>query len=119
MELTAQQEKQLSDALLKAFPSRTSLSRMVRFGLGVNLEDMTAGGLLPDTVFELIRWAEGSNKVNDLIKAARESNPGNPQLRTFEATMGWASQPAGNQVSSVSLSGPQARHLNQALLRAF
>lgn len=82
LKLTGPQVKQLADALMEAFPAQAALSRMVRYGLNENLAAIVGGGSLNEMVFDLITlWAEPQARTDELIVAARESNPRNPALR--------------------------------------
>jgi hypothetical protein len=83
MNLNGRQIQQFSVALYSAFPSRASLSQMVRFNLDVNLEVIAGGESLADVTFNLISWAEAQGRVEELVVKARESNPGNPVLAAF------------------------------------
>lgn len=88
------QAKALHQALLDAFPHRAALSRMVRFGLNVNLEAIAGGSSLSDIAFALIEWAEAHDKVGALVAAAREDNATNPSLRAFAESYLGASAPS-------------------------
>jgi V8-like Glu-specific endopeptidase len=82
LKLTGPQIKQLSDALMDAFPAEAALRRMIRFGLNENLAAIVGGGSLNDMVFDLITlWAEPQARTDELIVAARECNPSNTGLR--------------------------------------
>jgi hypothetical protein len=81
MALTGKQYKQLQDALLGAFPTQPILAQMVQFGLTINLDTISIGTDLSQIVFQLIRWAEAQGRTYDLIAAARDANPTNPNLR--------------------------------------
>jgi tetratricopeptide (TPR) repeat protein len=78
--LSGLQLKQLQQALLSAFPTRSSLAQMLRLGLDVNLEQISGGSTQAEVVFDLIRWAEATGHVNVLIEAARAQNPSNSNL---------------------------------------
>ena len=75
--------KRLQEALLAAFPTRSALAQMVRVGLDENLDAVAAPETLSVAVFELIRWAEARGRLDELIAAARQENPGNRMLRAF------------------------------------
>lgn len=79
--MSGEQQRQLYEALLSAFPDAGSLRRMVQFGLDQNLDVIADTSKLSDAVFELIQWAESRGKITKLIIAARNSNPDNPALR--------------------------------------
>ncbi|MEM7617462.1 MAG: effector-associated domain EAD1-containing protein [Pseudomonadota bacterium] len=80
MNLSGQQRKQLTEALLDAFPERSSLEQMLSFELDINI-DTIAGSSLQDIVFKLIKKLKSENCIEDLINAARNSNPGNTKLK--------------------------------------
>lgn len=79
MALTGPQAKALRDALVSAFDSN-SLAMMLRFELNRRLEAMVAPGPLSSVAFKLIELAEMEGWTLDLVRAARNSNPGNAQL---------------------------------------
>ena len=90
-QLTGPQRRQLFDALLSAFPTTAALERMVTFGLNENLERITTGSSLGDMVLSLMTWAQAQGRMEDLVRAAREDNPGSPDLRAFAQAAGLAS----------------------------
>lgn len=101
MPRTAGYLQDLHRALSSAFPTRSALSRMVRFELDENLDALAAPSNLADTIFELIQWAEAHGRLADLFEGARRANPDNPmllQLRASALTAG--AQPAIAQPSS-------------------
>ena len=81
MSLSREQRKKLQDALIAAFPSKASLEQMLSFELDKNLNAIAGGDSLKDIVFKLITTAEAENWVENLINAARKSNPGNQLLK--------------------------------------
>ncbi|GAB1543382.1 hypothetical protein NUACC21_60560 [Scytonema sp. NUACC21] len=83
MQLTGQQFRQLTEALIDAFPSQQRLTELVRFRLDKNLNAIAMGDDLQAIVFRLIQAAEAQGWVDKLIAVARESNPGNPKLFVF------------------------------------
>jgi V8-like Glu-specific endopeptidase len=83
MRLTGRQYQQLTEALVDAFPEPQKLAQMVRFRLEKNLNAIAMGDDLTKIVFKLIGTAEAEAWVDQLIAAARESNPGNPRLFVF------------------------------------
>src|SRR5579871_206429 len=85
MRLNGNQQKQLHNALLAAFPTRADLTRFVRFQLNENLNTIASDSKLSDIVFTLIEWAEANGRILELITQAREANSGNPELQAFEA----------------------------------
>lgn len=80
MKLKGLQIKQLTDALIDAFPEQVRLAEVVRFRLDKNLNAYAMGDDLKAIVFRLIQAAEAEGWVDELIAGARESNPGNQKL---------------------------------------
>jgi hypothetical protein len=78
------QRKRLFDALINAFPTRTSLEQMLLFELNKNLDAIAGGSNLREITFNLIKTAEAEGWVEDLINAARKSNPKNPLLLALD-----------------------------------
>ncbi len=83
MGLSGRQRKQLKDALVDAFPTKSSLEQMLSFELDKNLEAIAGEGSLEKIVFNLIKRAEAEAWVERLILAACQSNPGNPKLQAI------------------------------------
>ncbi|MCW5319486.1 hypothetical protein GTQ43_39840 [Nostoc sp. KVJ3] len=83
MTFSGQQRRQLKEALISAFPTRSSLEQMLSLELEKNLEAIAGGSNLQDIVFRLIQMAEAEGWLNDLIHAAQNYNPGNQALRDF------------------------------------
>jgi hypothetical protein len=94
MPLIPTPRKQLQTALLDAFRSREELARVVRYGLDENLNQITAAGPLASVVFELMEWAESQDRLDALIKEAREENPGNRLLKEFATNYAAVPRPA-------------------------
>ncbi len=80
MGLSGQQRKELQDALIDAFPDKSSLEQMLSFELDKSLDTIAGGNNLQDIVFNLIKKAEAENWVENLIDAALLSNPRNQLL---------------------------------------
>jgi Effector-associated domain 1/Trypsin-like peptidase domain len=102
MKLMGNQRKQLSEALISAFPNKFSLKQMLRFGLNENLEVIAGGENLRDVVFNLVEWAEAQGKTEELVLAARNENPGNLALRAFAEEIMLA--PSSAELESIVLS---------------
>lgn len=81
--LSPPQVKSFQEALLSAFASYNNLEQMVYFGLSVSLDQITGERQMSIATYELIRWAVRHGRAEELIRAAREANPGNPHLRAF------------------------------------
>jgi hypothetical protein len=56
---------------------------MLAFELDKNLRVIAGEGSLQDIVFKLIQTANSQGWVEDLVRAACDSNPGNPRLRAI------------------------------------
>jgi len=93
-ELPPGQQQPLQDALLCAFPTRTALAQMVRNGLGKNLATISDGSNLAQVVFELVEWAIAQQQLDDLLTAARATNPDNTALHSFATA---STPPTGDQ----------------------
>ncbi len=87
MELTPDDIKQFRDALVSAFPGKSDLGQMVFFGLGVKLNTIVDDAPLGKMALGLVDWAVAEGKEDELLKAARDANPGNPTLKAFAAKM--------------------------------
>lgn len=81
MRLSKQQRKILQEALIDAFPNTASLEQMLSFQLNQNLRAIAGEGSLQEIVFKLIQAAESQGWVEELVRAARDSNPGNKNLQ--------------------------------------
>jgi hypothetical protein len=81
MSVSKQQKLQKYEkALLDAFPTWNDMERMVFYALGEHLEVVVGQGALQDVVFRLVRWAEAQGRLEELMRGAREQNPGNKLL---------------------------------------
>jgi hypothetical protein len=80
MSLSGQQRQQLQSALIDAFPNMASLEQMLAFGLEKNLRAIAGEGSLQEIVFKLIQTADSQGWLLELVRAARQLNPGNQVL---------------------------------------
>ncbi len=78
-----QQQEAFESALIKAFPTKAALERMLMHQMGENLEAVAGGGALRDIAFQLIQWASSCGRLVELIRGARSENPGNSELQVF------------------------------------
>ncbi|MBW4501984.1 MAG: tetratricopeptide repeat protein [Scytonema hyalinum WJT4-NPBG1] len=92
MSLSGQQFKEIQFALVSAFPTESSLEQMLLFELDKNLKAIAGEGSLQDIIFRTIQTAEAQGWIEDLIRAARSTNPGNSKLQAIAQTLGTASQ---------------------------
>ncbi len=96
LDLTPPQVRALHAALLAAFPTPSSLERMVRLGLGWPPAHLAAPGNLRDVVLALLQEAHSRGRVRELLDAAHAANPDNPALRAFCESIGYIpAAPAG------------------------
>lgn len=82
--LSGKHYQEFQDALLGAFPDHDKLEQMVRYQLDENLSSVAGNGALTTVIFNLIKWAESSGRLDDLVQGARTANPGNRALLIFE-----------------------------------
>lgn len=124
MQLTSQQFRQFRDALLSAFPTASSLSQIVSFELDENLDAIAGGQNHSEVVFNLIQWARSQGKLEQLMTAAINSNPGNPELQAFVAQFQPLDSPSNSQTAIAEtvdrvLAGHSTEADFQALLHAI
>ena len=81
MGLSGQQRKELQDALMDAFPDKSSLEQMLSFQLNKNLDVIASGNDLKEVVFKLIKKAESGNWIENLIDGALKENSENLSLK--------------------------------------
>jgi hypothetical protein len=106
MRLSGSQVSRLQEALLQAFPSIPALRELVRLQLNEDLDRIAGGTNTAETVLNLIRWAEATDRPGDLAGAAAKMRPRNPELQALAAELG-ASEPqsGGQQGSSGTTAG--------------
>ena len=94
-------------ALKAAFPKVANLDSMLRLGLGVNRDEIIAGGGLDEIVLEVLVQAEAQAWTKELLLAARRRAPNNPELIDFASQVGLVplvyQQQDGKQVSADAL----------------
>ena len=78
-----QQLRQLQLALINAFPSKSSLERLLYYELEKNLNEITRDSDLQDIVFNVIQTAESQGWLEKLIRAAYKENSGNSRLQAI------------------------------------
>jgi hypothetical protein len=96
IELTPAQMKEFKDALLSAF-DRGDMQQVVRFGLGVAYATIVPSSNLDAEFMALVEWANSNNKVDALLTAATDKNPGNVKLRNFDAKLRAQTLPTDSQ----------------------
>jgi hypothetical protein len=93
MPLQKDTRAQLHEALLGAFLSYADLEMMLSFGLNQELNRISADVNNMGTVtFRLVKWAEATDQVDQLVIAARKVNPTNARLRAFAEEVDLAPQ---------------------------
>jgi hypothetical protein len=90
--LTPAEIGKFQEALLSAF-NRSELVQFIYFRLALDLNDVVADGPYRQVVTDLIKWANSQGKVEALLRAAREENPGNVLLRQFDEAIRARSAP--------------------------
>ena len=83
MHISGQERRKLRDALIDAFPDKSSLEQMLSFQLNKKLDQIASGDDLNTVVFNLIKKSEAQNWIPELIYAARNSNSGNSTLKAI------------------------------------
>jgi hypothetical protein len=81
--LSGEQRKKLRQGIISAYLSIPDLKMMVDDQLGHNLDAIAGGNNLEQVVYYLIIRAESQGWLKDLIRAASNSNPGNPDLQVI------------------------------------
>lgn len=81
MKLSGEEMGRLRAALLDAFPRVALLQQFVAIKLEENLASIVKDTDLSETAFELIRWADSRGRLEQLLTAAIQENPGNQKLR--------------------------------------
>ncbi|NJO72466.1 MAG: trypsin-like peptidase domain-containing protein [Leptolyngbyaceae cyanobacterium RM1_406_9] len=88
MELTKGQRQQLREAIMSAYGSKGALKMMLLEEMNERLEFFAGGANYGETVFEVINWAEEQGRLEELLRAAYQRNPGNLQFRRFIESYG-------------------------------
>lgn len=112
MKLTREQLFEFEQALLSAYPTTSSLTRMLKFELDVNLIQVASGGNFTDIVFNLIIWAQSKGRIEELITKSHNFNPGNARLSAFASQFS-TPQPDSSAIPSPSSSAGQDTQRSQ------
>ncbi len=99
MNLSGQNRKQLRNALVDAFPTKSSLEQMLSYELNKSLDEVAGGNNVREIAFNLIRTAEAEEWIEDLMSSARKSNPGNLKLQAIVRELNQVSTKAENWVA--------------------
>ena len=83
MALHVNDRKQLHKVLVAAFPTLADLDLMTDLYLGVPREHISTKNSVPNIVLDLIVWASSRGRIADLLEAAREANPTQPDLHAL------------------------------------
>jgi hypothetical protein len=78
--LSGAEIRDLTGALVDAFPTRASLAQMLRFELDTNLDEIAAAGNIRDAAFSLVTTAEAQGFIPQLFAAALAQAPRNAAL---------------------------------------
>src|SRR6266853_5857563 len=89
MPLSPAEFNQVFEALRVAY-NAVGLRQMLRTRLGKRLDEISLGGDFKESVFELLEAAEREGYTQQLVVAARQSNPGNEQLFAAAQALGLA-----------------------------
>lgn len=111
MKLASDDRQQLHRILTAAFPGANEIDLMTTLYLELPVQHITGLAAVPHMVLKLIQWAEAQGRVSQLVEAAREANPTNPELRELAARMLSASP-------SEPTSASAAEELQQAVTKA-
>ncbi|HAS42702.1 MAG TPA: hypothetical protein DCS93_19635 [Microscillaceae bacterium] len=100
LQLTPEQSNDFHEALLHAFRNYDDLRLMLRHQLNKRLEEITAPKALNLVVLEILESAESEGWLYDLLQAARNQKPGNPRLKSFEASLTIPIKPEASQAEN-------------------
>jgi TIR domain/Effector-associated domain 1 len=73
-------------AILAAYQGdEAGLKRVLNFKLSpsVNLDDITSANGLRNKVSDLVQWVKNKGRLAELLEAAHQDNPGNPELKAY------------------------------------
>ena len=77
-QLTREQQRKLTKALINNFLLKIVLTHMLRFSIGKRLVDITYERSSEDKVFKIIEGVEFEGWSKNLIQSARKCSPRNP-----------------------------------------
>ena len=101
MQLSGSQRKQLFQAIINAYPSKDGLERLVDFELEENLDWIASNKNYQDTVYNLIKWANSQERLEQLIQAACQDNSHNQKLKEVqEELFPLTSSQTGNTITT-------------------
>lgn len=110
MKLTGRQWRQLSSALISAFPTPGGLERFFRWSFDLGLWTITSqAGSLSENVHDLIVWSEAEGVTAKLVYEARRTNPGNADLAQAVVALGYGPAPRADTASLEAWVNPNAK----------
>lgn len=78
--------RQLIEVIKSAYPSHADIQQMLKLQMDENLSEMSGpADTLQTCVFNLVVWAEKRGRVAELVEAALQGNPRNPEMQGFVA----------------------------------
>jgi hypothetical protein len=93
MNLQGTDVEKLVNAMLKAYPGKSDLEMMVEYKLNESLDKIAGGENLTMIAHNLIKWANKTGKIKDLLEAISEDRPNNSPLqnlvRSLLITVDW------------------------------
>ena len=98
--LSADQQRQCTDALLDAFPTQDAFAEMLRVRLGRNLETLSFSDSIAHSIFQVVQSADREGWLLALIDAARSANPTNPALAALADQLGIGSLAVGQAAAA-------------------
>jgi hypothetical protein len=90
--------RQLSEALLHAYPHREGLEQVLEFDLERSLNQLVGNASTTDTVFAVLIAARSQGWLDDFVDAVLADRPGNPLLKRWAAEIEWQPKPAQEPV---------------------
>ena len=81
--LSGKERRKIRQAIISAYPNIAELRMMVDDELNCNLDSIAGDSNLEQVVFNLINTSEAQGWLEDLIRAAIKSNPGNSDLKVI------------------------------------
>ena len=90
-------DKELNQALINAFPTKSALRQMVQYSFNENLETIVENGSLKDIVFELIQKFKAEDRVLELVQGAMRENSTKQLKGLLESLLALAEQPNGSK----------------------
>jgi GUN4-like/Effector-associated domain 1/CHAT domain len=116
MTLSGKQLENLENALIDACPNTASLERMLAFELDKNLGAIAGEGSLQEIVFKLIQAANAQGWVEDLVRGACNSNPGNIKLKAIAQELLLNPNPEKSSVPPINNPQKETNQLQKILV---